>query len=87
MSELILIFELSIVMNELKKKKKKLYSVKKSRIIRHLYNNKEPKFPERFFDLNLKKEKLFLKTFCNGLFYGLSQKIFLKKKFIHLKAL
>ena len=42
--ELILIFELSIVMNELKKKKKKLYSAKKSRIIRHLYNTKEPKF-------------------------------------------
>ena len=57
MSELILIFELSIVMNELKKKEK-LYSVKKSRIIRHLYNNKEPKFPERFFDLNLKKRKI-----------------------------
>ena len=87
MSELILIFELSIVMNELKKKKKKLYSVKKSRIIRHLYNNKEPKFPERFFDLNLKKEKLFFfKTFCNGLFYGLSQKIF-EKKIYPLKSL
>ena len=54
-----MIFELSIVMNELKKKKKKLYSVKKSRIIRYLYNNKEPKFPDEFFDLNLKKKNYF----------------------------
>ena len=87
MNEIIIIYNFSIITNEIKKKKIKLYSNSFPRIVNCFYNKKVPNFPERFFKLNLKKDRLYyLKNILNGSIYGIFQNLLKRKQIYPLRS-